>query len=471
MKKISSIILGLLALSTTQETMAQVLQANTDLYISSNATLHVQGNVVNAAPSSGFTNNGTLSITGNLTNNQLVNSNSGKIIFAGTTAQILNGSATYNAFNFEINNVAGLTLNNMFTVGGVGTFTNGIITAATQANALQFTMAGTQLGAKDASHVNGYVSKAGTGLFTVPVGNGTKYQKIDINRTGTIGIYTVNYLAGNAGAGTFTTGGSKATALLGYNTAEYWNIESASGSNNYTFTTYWDGTNDTQASAPSVRRVARKSGGNWLNEGGTGTGTAASGSVVSNNIALPASTTYQIAMGWEDQVLPLTWISANATDTKDQKVQVQWQVNESSIVSYVVERNTGSGFVEVATVASKGNGTNTYNFSDLVRSSGSVYYRIKQLGQDGTSGYSDVFDVSIASSGKLIIFPNPVVSQLSIDSDKKQDAKIYNVQGQQVKTLRLVEGRNNVELDQLPNGVYFLRTTDGSVTKLIKSSK
>ncbi|SOD20213.1 T9SS type A sorting domain-containing protein [Pedobacter xixiisoli] len=473
MKKISTIIFGLFAAATLQEATAQTLQTNTDLYLQPGSTLFVQGNMVNNAASSGLINNGTLSITGNLVNNQLVNTNSGTLVFSGSAAQVLSGTATYNANNFEVNNAAGLTLSNKLTIGGIATFTNGIVSAPTQTNSMEFTTtSGSLSGVKDASHVNGYVSKAGTGTFTFPVGNGTKYQGIAITRTGVVNIYTVNYVAGNAGAGTFTTTGSKATPLAGYNSTEYWNIESAPSSNTYTFNILWDGTNDSYASVtPNVRRVARKVGGNWLNEGGTGTGTTTAGSVTSNAISLPSSTTHQITMGWEDQVLPLSWLNVNATDTKDQKVQVQWQVSESNVTTYIVERNTGAGFIEIATVASKGNGNNSYTLADAVRSSGSIYYRIKQIDQDGTSSYSDVFDVRIASNGKLAVYPNPVIINLAIDSDKKQDAKIYNVQGQQVKVLRLVEGINNIDLGYLPSGVYFLRTADGEVTKLIKAEK
>ncbi|SOD20215.1 T9SS type A sorting domain-containing protein [Pedobacter xixiisoli] len=473
MSKISTFLLGLLTVGALHEAKAQALQNNTQLHIQADAGLYVQGAMINAGTAN-LQNNGTLSVTGNLTNDQSTyNAFIGKLVFAGNSPQVLDGSRIWFTKDFEINNAAGLTMTSSFYLRGTATFTNGIVTMANASHSIFFDAASaTQTGAKDASHVaNGYVHKLGTGAFSFPVGNGTKLQKIDVNLTANSNYFGTRYAAADAGSGTYGTTGAKATQLMGYNTGEYWQVGTNGGTATGQVTVYWDGTNDANAATTSVRRVARKVGTEWLNEGGLGTGTTAAGSVTSSSISFPTSTMFPIAMGWENVVLPLSWLNVNATDTKDQNVQVQWQVSESNVTTYIVERNTGAGFIEVATVASKGNGTNSYNLTDIVRNSGSIYYRIKQIDQDGTSSYSDVFDVRIAALGKLAIFPNPVISQLSVDSDKKQDAKIYNVQGQQVKELKLVEGRNKVELDHLPNGVYFLRTVDGVVTKLIKSNK
>ncbi|MNK25890.1 hypothetical protein D3C87_442200 [compost metagenome] len=460
-----------------QNATAQTLQNNALLQIGSGTTLYVQGDFINAnTTESDFRNSGTFSITGNWTNDKVVATSSalGKIAFVGSTLQTVSGGNAIYTNDFEINNAAGMTsTNTLLIVNGAATFTNGIFSAPLASSTIVFSASATHSGVKDASHINGYVriSSGRTGAFSFPVGNGTKLQKLDLNIASSSPTnVNVRYVAADAGTGSFATTGSKATPLMGYNTGEYWEVQPSSslvGS----FTAFWDGTNDANASiVPSVRRVARKNGANWLNEGGYGTGTATAGSVTGNSITL-SGVTHQIALGWEDIVLPLSWLNVSATDTKDQKVQVQWQVSENSVASYIVERNTGAGFTEIATLASKGNGNNSYSIVDADRNTGSVYYRIKQIDQNGTSTYSEVFDLRIAATGKLAIFPNPVVSKLSVDSEKAQDAKIYNVQGQQVKTLKLQAGRTTVELSDLASGVYFLRTADGGVTKLIKSSK
>lgn len=479
MNKIPTLLLSLLTVGVLQEASAQALQNNALLQIGTGATLHVQGDFTNAnVAASDFRNSGTFSITGDFINDKTLSTTYalGKTVFSGTTPQTLSSSALYTT-DLEINNAAGLTLGTGIFLLGTATFTNGIIVSPGGGSSFIFaTTAATFTGAKDASHVNGFVTYTSgiTGAISFPVGNGTKFQQLNLNKT-SAGTVRARYFGANAGTANFATTGSKTTPLLGYNTGEYWEVTPTAAALTGSFTVFWDGTNDANAAImPSIRRVARKvgtSGTDWFNEGGYGTGTVTAGSVTSNSITVPIGAVQIIALGWEDQVLPLSWINVNATDTKDQKVQVQWQVSESNVTTYIVERNTGAGFTEIATLASKGNGNNVYSITDTDRNSGSVYYRIKQIGQDGTLSYSDVFDVRIAALGKLSVFPNPVVNQLSVDSDKVQDAKIFNVQGQQVKTIKLQAGRTTVELRDLTSGIYFLRTADGTVTKLIKADK
>ncbi|RYE07379.1 MAG: hypothetical protein EOP51_33885, partial [Sphingobacteriales bacterium] len=338
-----------MAVGALQKAAAQTLQNNTVLYTQAGATLHVQGDMVNTATVSDFGGLGTLSITGNLTNNKVdIATVRGNVIFAGTTLQTYGGASGIKFNNFQINNPAGLTFGTgvLIIIDGVATFTNGIVNTLLPANTFVFNPTASHTGAKDASHINGYTSVLGgrTGAFSFPVGNGTKLQKLDADITSGAS-FRVRYIAGDAGTGTFVTTGSKTTPLMAYNTGEHWEVNLSSGSVVSSFTAFWDGTNDANATiVPSVRRIAHKAiTGVWQNEGGYGTGTAAAGSVKGNSFTL-GNGTHLIAMGWEDITLPLSWLNVNATDTKDQKVQVQWQVSESNVATYIVERNiNGAG--------------------------------------------------------------------------------------------------------------------------------
>ncbi|RYE08427.1 MAG: hypothetical protein EOP51_33580, partial [Sphingobacteriales bacterium] len=349
MKKIFTFLLGLLGVGSLQEAAAQTLQNNTQLHIQAGAGIYVQGSMMNSSASLvNLQNNGTLSLTGNLTNNQSTAfAATGKLAFIGTTAQVLNGSTAWVTKDIEIDNTAGLTLNSAFNVHGTLNFKSGVITPAVGLPV--FVDNGTHINAKDASHVNGTVVKIGTGAFSFPIGNGIKLQKLDVNITVNDFFVRASYSAGDVVGlgGAYTSAGSRPTPLAGRNTGEYWNLFNGSGSS-YTgqVTVFWDGTNDTNNGVvPSVRRVARRQGTDWLNEGGNNImGTITAGSVTSNSITVPASTNQIITLGWEDQVLPLSWLNVNATDTKDQKVQVQWQVSESNVATYIVERNiNGAG--------------------------------------------------------------------------------------------------------------------------------
>jgi hypothetical protein len=72
-----------------------------------------------------------------------------------------------------------------------------------------------------------------------------------------------------------------------------------------------------------------------------------------------------------------------------------------------------------------------------------------------------------AAYGKLILYPNPVSSELNIDSDKAiQKVEVYNLAG----SLLNVQNGNNTSIDMsnLANGSYLVKVhTENSVTSKI----
>lgn len=66
------------------------------------------------------------------------------------------------------------------------------------------------------------------------------------------------------------------------------------------------------------------------------------------------------------------------------------------------------------------------------------------------------------------LYPNPTVDKVNIDTKSECKMYIYNNIGQQLKELNLVVGYNEVNLDFLPSGTYFLRTENGSTLKILK---
>lgn len=71
------------------------------------------------------------------------------------------------------------------------------------------------------------------------------------------------------------------------------------------------------------------------------------------------------------------------------------------------------------------------------------------------------------SSKSLNVYPNPTKGPLSIKADKNSDAKVYSAEGKILKTIQLQKGSNDINIADLPKGVYFIRTATES-TKVIK---
>lgn len=75
------------------------------------------------------------------------------------------------------------------------------------------------------------------------------------------------------------------------------------------------------------------------------------------------------------------------------------------------------------------------------------------------------------SENNISIFPNPTKSFLTIDLNRNATYTLSNVFGQEIRTGNLLSGSNELDINSLSNGLYFLNieTPEGKATmKLIK---
>ncbi|MGD0710535.1 MAG: T9SS type A sorting domain-containing protein [Bacteroidales bacterium] len=76
-----------------------------------------------------------------------------------------------------------------------------------------------------------------------------------------------------------------------------------------------------------------------------------------------------------------------------------------------------------------------------------------------------------AQEGNITVYPNPVTNNLTIDVPEKATINILNTQGQHIETLLINGNLTNVDVSNLPSGVYMMEviTEKGiEVKKLIK---
>jgi hypothetical protein len=453
-------------------TNAQVLYSNgATLTLKTGGILLVNGNVQFESGSI-FNNDGSITITGNVINNNTMSAaNGGTLTLSGSSVQTLSGTATYFAKDVVVNNAAGITINTPMKVDGVFNFTNGIVTATATANAVTFvtfTATGTVSNtntAKDASHIKGYVIKEGTGSFTFPVGDGTKFKKVDVNTSAKAKGMRVKYNAVDAGAAPFTTGGTELVALTSYNNQEYWEItpnSTATGA----VTVYWDGYKDSYPNAVNQRKVAHLKGGNWLNEGTIGTGTTTAGSVTSNAI----DTWSPFTFGNITSILPLRWLSITGNLNNQKQATLNWQVQENNVVNYSIEKsNDAVNFTGIANLISKGNGTNNYNFTDATTLSGTVYYRIKQTDRDARTSYSSIIKLSNNQNNTLTIYPNPVKNMVSFSGATIGSIAILtDINGKTLQEIKITQSAFIIDMSKYSSGLYVLKTNNGVTQKIIK---
>jgi tartrate-resistant acid phosphatase type 5 len=174
-----------------------------------------------------------------------------------------------------------------------------------------------------------------------------------------------------------------------------------------------------------------------------------------------------------DSALPveLVFLTANLNGNN---IDLCWRTEtEVNNYGFDIERTENKtnwqiiGFVE-------GNGNSNspkqYNFSDTdIVQSGTYYYRLKQIDNDGTYEYSDVVNVEVDIPNKFYLsqnYPNPFNPETRIDFTlpKKQQVslKIYNTLGELVGELVnevKKAGSYSVTFNasNLPSGVYIYR--------------
>ena len=96
------------------------------------------------------------------------------------------------------------------------------------------------------------------------------------------------------------------------------------------------------------------------------------------------------------------------------------------------------------------------------------YYRLKMVDLDGKTAFSKVVSVAgTAADGKsLKVYPSVTKDFVTILTDlntpdasgQVKGVSISDINGRQVRTV--LDGRQNVNVQDLPNGVYFVRLLD-----------
>ena len=196
-------------------------------------------------------------------------------------------------------------------------------------------------------------------------------------------------------------------------------------------------------------------------EFGTFTGTFKSVSIPLGYTVIYTAT--QIILSKNGVTLPVVWGDFNAL-AYNKQVKLNWStLQESNASNYIVEHSIdGRSFAAIATVAAKGNSSTITQYS-FVHTSPSLLtnnsYRIRQVDRDGKVVYSVIRNVRF-SKGKLIavlVTPNPVRSTLQLSTQGDNiSVKLTDLSGKVFKILSLKAGVHDVNVQDLPAGIYQL---------------
>ena len=297
------IIAGQLSAQTLYSNGAKVtvngakLQVNGNLLnkgsldIKQTSQLAVTGHIDNQGK---LSNDGLIDLYGNIwSTTKIDNPNFGMWAFIGSDTQKVNFDSAFIAKDMFFSNPKGFKINvlNDIKVTNTSNFVRGVLEMLNSTK-LRFGSNASHSNSSDTSHVKGIVAKEGTGSFNYPVGTGSKLQGVSINASSNSTAIQVGYNAGDAGVALFGIAGAQATPLQSYNNAEYWQITSGGAQGTIQMTQ--DAFNPLTIPSVADVRVGRKNGTQWLNQGGTATGTITSASVESLSSSLDGDFTLGI---------------------------------------------------------------------------------------------------------------------------------------------------------------------------------
>ena len=160
--------------------------------------------------------------------------------------------------------------------------------------------------------------------------------------------------------------------------------------------------------------------------------------------------------------------TANVIDNN--YVAIEWLTTQETNSSYfTVQRSKdGTSWEDAVSVKAAGNSSilRTYNQYDYNPYSGVSYYRIKQIGTDGKSFYTEAKKVSINASAAASVVtaaPNPFTTQLKITvklhSSQPVQVSLCDMSGRVVYYANYsgIAGVNNFSMENIAhllNGIY-----------------
>ena len=143
-------------------------------------------------------------------------------------------------------------------------------------------------------------------------------------------------------------------------------------------------------------------------------------------------------------------------------VKLTWtSETEINAKEFVIERNSGSGFVAVGTVTALNNGEgSSYSYFDNNSLKTVSQYRLKLVDKNGEFKLSEIKAVKgTAAVSDFTIFPNPSVGSAKIsitDIAEATTVEVIDNAGRTVKSIEL-QNKNFVDLNNLQNGIYLVR--------------
>jgi hypothetical protein len=170
-------------------------------------------------------------------------------------------------------------------------------------------------------------------------------------------------------------------------------------------------------------------------------------------------------------VLPLN-INSFTASAEGNSAVLQWTASTQANTDHfdVQYSQDGSDWQTIGVVKPSGNPDNASNYSYVQYSpaSGDAYYRIAQVGSNGSVVYTSIQHLSFGQlSGSLSFYPNPAHGQVTIASSTASNIKavqLLSIDGRVLQVATGFRSGDSFDLSSYPAGVYLfvVRNADGT---------
>lgn len=425
--------------------------------LNTSSSLRTGGDLTNSStifPAGGATNT-VLSVAGNL-NNTSGQISSESIYFSttslglNTNAQAINSNNSLLNFTniFLFNNGANITFNVFLSVSTL-TFSGTTGHLILQNSGLIVT------NPVNGANASKYIQTSGSNSFLringsaspkfFPVGTATSYTPLTISN-GNIATHNFSVRTSNTFVNTPNN-----NAVVN----REWNITDNTGGANVDLTFQWNASDEDPSFNRSIAYVGHHNGVEWRPVSSIG---PASGSNPYTKTATGVTSFSPFGVG-SSGALPVH-LFYFAAEKENDHVKLEWKTeNEINFSRFEVEKsNDGRSYSKIKTLPALNNpGTCNYNALDE-SATGTIYYRLRMIDVDGSFTYSKVVRINAGKKYTVVVYPNPASDKLFVQNiNKYNTGQIIDITGKIIQEFTIVPNDEQVTIDRLKNGVYYLK--------------
>jgi hypothetical protein len=253
---------------------------------------------------------------------------------------------------------------------------------------------------------------------------------------------------------------------------EYWNITPAAAGTVDSITFNYNDANS-QITDPLNMRMAHFDGTDWNDVAGIPgvSNTTTAGNITITGVSTFSLFTFSSATG---VVVPVK-VSSFSARKQQTNVQLNWTTEqEINSQSFTIERSVdGIKWISLASIAAAGNSQVKRNYQaiDYHPAKGINYYRLKEVDMDGRFTVSETRSVYFDNDVQLVLAPNPVTNKVTIyipGNTSSVSIKIFNTQGQLMKTVFSNEETIPVNITGFARGVYSVKVIGKNMEEVRK---